>query len=178
MGRKKANVIHPQTTIFFPLPFFSESLWLKNSTSVARGPPSFCVSAYPSTWVLKCLPIVSMRFRSSSSSPEAFADEGASLVQIEIRKNWGRAERMTPVIRPCGDGPFAGCGSERIGSNVSPIAASIWCSVGDLSSCHHGKYVHPQCITTSYRRVPGSFLWVIEYSIFHRSCLHRPPMLE
>jgi GNAT superfamily N-acetyltransferase len=74
--------VHARThmTIFLALPFFSESLWLTNSTSVASGPPSFAFSACPSTLVLKCLPMLSTRVRSSSSS-----GPGARRVQIDIR---------------------------------------------------------------------------------------------
>ena len=37
-------VLYNQTIIFFAFFFFSESLWLINSTSVAKGPMSFCES--------------------------------------------------------------------------------------------------------------------------------------
>ena len=80
----RPNFLAPQTTIFFPFPFFSESLWLTNSTSVANGPPSFWESPYPSTCVLKCLPIASIRARSLSSS-DVLLPTGAARVQIERR---------------------------------------------------------------------------------------------
>lgn len=46
--------ITDQTIIFLAaFPFFSESLWLRNSTSVARAPANFCASWNPRTVVLK-----------------------------------------------------------------------------------------------------------------------------
>lgn len=70
-------------TIFLPFPFFSESLCEMNSTSVASGPASFCPSANPRTFILKCFPMTSVLSRNfSKSSP---VPPGARRVHTEMR---------------------------------------------------------------------------------------------